>query len=156
MIGTCGKYWLRAYTTENPGVWIGSSPDERKLASVGVHLRRHIASHGVGLNVAVKLWWFDRIVACGLPEKKATSIQKEYEALKPVKGPNPKVLSPPTVPGGRRAILQFYDVPRVIRQVADDLANQVAIRLSGVDRRVEQVTENSLWPGETILRSAED
>lgn len=144
MIGACEKYWLRAHTTENPGVWIGPSPDERKLASVGVHLRRHIASHGVGLNVTVKLWWFDRIVACGLPEKKATSIQKEYEALELHQGPDAKDISPPTVPG-KPLFLHFYDVPRVIRQVADNFANQVAIRLSGVDGRVERVTENSLW-----------
>lgn len=147
-IGTCAGYWLDAHTTDNPGVWIGSSPDERKIASVGVHLRRHIASHGVGLNVTVKLWWFDRIVACGLPDKKATSIEKEYQGMEQDKGPNSKVLGPPGVPGKRRSVLQFYDVPRVMRQVADGFANQVVSRLSGVDGGVENVTEKSLWAGE--------
>lgn len=119
---------------------------------MGVHLRRHIASHGVGLNVTVKLWWFDRIIACGLPEKKATSIEKEYQAMEPDKGPNAKILGPPRVPGKRRSVLQFYDVPRVMRQVANDFANQVASRLLGVDGGVEKVTENSVWPGEGGLR----
>ena len=152
VIGTCANYWLEARTTEDPGVWIGSSLDERKLASVGVHLRRHIASHGVGLNVTVKLWWFDRIVACGLPERKATSIQKEYQALEPDKGTNARLLGPPRGPGKRRSVLQFYDIPRVMRQVADDLANQVASRLSGVDSVVEKVTENNVWPGDGGLK----
>lgn len=147
VIGTCAGYWLETHTTENPGVWIGSSPDERKLASVGVHLRRHIASHGAGLNVAVELRWFDRIVACGLPEKKATSIKKEYQDMKPEKGPNAKALGPPRVPGKRRPVLQFYDLSRLMRQVADSFATQVASRLSGVDGRVENVSENSVWPG---------
>ncbi|CAF9933230.1 hypothetical protein IMSHALPRED_009105 [Imshaugia aleurites] len=150
VISTCEGYWLEAYTTENPGVWTGPCQDERKLASVGVHLRRHIASHGVGLNVTVKLWWFDRIVACGLPEKKATSIKEEYQDMEPDKGPNAKVLGPPSVPGKRRPVLQFYDIPRVMRQVADGFANQVAARLSGVDGKVENVTENGLWPGEVL------
>lgn len=147
-IGTCAGYWLEAHTTENPGVWIGPSPHERKLASVGVHLRRHIASHGIGLNVTVKLWWFDRIVACGLPEKKATSVEKEYRGIESDERPNPKVLGPSRVPGKSRPVLQFYDVPRVMRQVADSFANQVASRLSGVDGGVESVTEKSLWPKE--------
>ena len=136
MIGTCTRYWLEAYTTENPGVWIGSSPDERKLASVGVHLRRYIASHGVGLNVTVKLEWFDRIVACGLPGKKATTMKKEYQAMESRKGP---FLGPHREPWKCRPVLQFYDIPRTMRQVADILANQVASRLFGVDGRVENL-----------------
>ncbi|CAF9925677.1 MAG: hypothetical protein ALECFALPRED_003197 [Alectoria fallacina] len=155
VIGTCAGYWLEAHTTENPGVWIGSSPDERKLASVGVHLRRHVASHGVGLNVTVKLWWFDRIVACGLPEKKATSIEKEHQGMEPDNGASGKVLGPPTMPEKRWPVLQFYDIPRAMRQVADNLANQVALRLSGVDGGVENVTEKSIWPGELQSRLIE-
>ena len=147
VIGTCEGFWLEAHTTENPGVWIGSSPNERKLASVGVHLRRHIASHGIGLNVTVKLWWFDRIVACGLPEKKATSIQKEHQDRALDKGTSLPIFGPPNVPEGRRAILQFHNVPRVMRKVADRFANQVASRLSGVNDQVENVTEKSIWPG---------
>lgn len=59
--------------TANPGVW---TSEEDKIASVGVHLRRGVASHGIGLNVSTDLGWFDRIVACGLVGKKATSLEK--------------------------------------------------------------------------------
>ncbi|KAL9135796.1 MAG: hypothetical protein Q9175_002993 [Cornicularia normoerica] len=152
VIGTCAGYWLETHTTENPGVWTGSNPDERKLASVGVHLRRYIASHGVGLNVTVKLWWFDRIVACGLPEKKATSIEKEYRCMKPEKGPIIKVLAPLRVSGKRRPVLQFYNVPILMRQVADSFANEVASRLLGVDGSVENVTRKGIWLGEVHSR----
>ena len=147
VIGTCGTFRLAAYTTKNPGVWIGSSPDERKLASVGVHLRRNIASHGIGLNVTMKLWWFDRIIACGLPEKKATSIQKEYQDIVVENETIGRGLGSPSTPGERYPVLQFHNVPRVMRQVADIFANQVASRLSGVDGQVENVTEQSVWLG---------
>ena len=50
--------------------------DDEKIASVGVHLRRNVASHGIGLNVETNLEWFDRIVACGLVGKRATSFEK--------------------------------------------------------------------------------
>ena len=50
---------------------------EDKIASVGVHLRRGVASHGIGLNIAVDLGWFERIVACGLVGKRATSFLEQ-------------------------------------------------------------------------------
>lgn len=79
VIDTCSIYGIKGYTTENPGVW--TSP-EKKIASVGVHLRRFVTSHGIGLNVATDLSWFDRIVACGLVGKKATSFENEGVLVK--------------------------------------------------------------------------
>jgi lipoyl(octanoyl) transferase len=65
------KYAVEARTTENPGVWVD---EMRKICALGVHLRRNVTSHGIGLNVATDLAWFDRIVACGLEGKRATSL----------------------------------------------------------------------------------
>lgn len=50
---------------------------DKKIASVGIHLRRYIASHGIGLNVTVDLSWFNRIIACGLVGKHATNFEEE-------------------------------------------------------------------------------
>ena len=74
VIDTCAQYGLASFTTENPGVW---TSEDDKIASVGVHLRRNVTSHGVGLNVSTDLKWFDRIVACGLVGKKATSLEEK-------------------------------------------------------------------------------
>lgn len=60
--------------TENPGVWTTS---DDKIAALGVHLRRNVTSHGVGLNVSTDLEWFERIVACGLEGKRTTSLLQE-------------------------------------------------------------------------------
>lgn len=73
LLDTCAAYGIKGFTTENPGVWV---TDEDKIASVGVHLRRKVTSHGVGLNITTDLAWFDRIVACGLVGKQATSFEK--------------------------------------------------------------------------------
>lgn len=40
-------------------------------------MRRNITSHGIALNINTDLWWFDRIVACGLEGKRATSFAKQ-------------------------------------------------------------------------------
>ncbi len=74
IISTLKEYDLNGRVTENTGVWID---DDNKIASIGVHCRRFITSHGIGLNINTDLRYFDRIVACGLPDKKMTSIVKE-------------------------------------------------------------------------------
>lgn len=40
---------------------------EKKIGSIGIHLRRNITSHGIGLNITNEvIKYFDRIDACGL------------------------------------------------------------------------------------------
>lgn len=73
VIQTCAAYGITGFRTENPGVW---TDDEHKIAALGVHLRRNITSHGIGLNIGTDLGWFKRIVACGLEGKYATSFEE--------------------------------------------------------------------------------
>ncbi|KAJ9641432.1 hypothetical protein H2199_005402 [Coniosporium tulheliwenetii] len=70
VIKTCARWGIKGITTENPG-------EESKIAALGVHLRRNVSSHGVAINVNTDLWWFERIVACGLEGKKTTSFERE-------------------------------------------------------------------------------
>ncbi len=55
------------------GIWIG----DRKIAAIGVAVRRSITYHGLALNVNTDLSYFDRIVPCGLTWAEATSMEKE-------------------------------------------------------------------------------
>ncbi|KAK3674283.1 hypothetical protein LTR78_005752 [Recurvomyces mirabilis] len=71
VIATCAHYGVTAMRTENPGVWVS---EQEKICALGVHLRRNITSHGIGLNVSTELGWFKRIVACGLEGKSTTSL----------------------------------------------------------------------------------
>jgi len=54
------------------GVWTGGA----KIASLGVHLKRWITTHGFALNVSTDLSYFAGIVACGLPAVRMTSIEQ--------------------------------------------------------------------------------
>jgi len=74
VIRTCGHYDIPAQRTENPGVWINA---DQKICALGVHLRRNVSSHGIGLNVSTDLGWFERIVACGLEGKGTTSLAQQ-------------------------------------------------------------------------------
>ena len=74
VIGTCRLHGLETIRTGNPGVWVN---EDAKIAAVGVHVRRSVTSHGVGLNVNNRvLPWFNRIVACGLEGKKITTLEQ--------------------------------------------------------------------------------
>ncbi len=55
------------------GVWV----DDRKIASIGVHVSRWVTSHGFALNVTTDLADFDLIIPCGIEAVKMTSVERE-------------------------------------------------------------------------------
>src|SRR5438034_3380518 len=55
------------------GIWI----DERKIAAIGVAVRRGITFHGLALNVNTDLSYFNRIIPCGLSWADVTSMARE-------------------------------------------------------------------------------
>jgi lipoate-protein ligase B len=68
-LGDCGIRALRreGYT----GVWIDA---RRKVASLGVGVRRWVTMHGFALNVTCDLARFGAIVPCGLADVEMTSV----------------------------------------------------------------------------------
>jgi lipoyl(octanoyl) transferase len=55
------------------GVWTRG----KKIASIGVHVKKWVTWHGFALNVTTDLTHFDRIVPCGIPGVEMTSVEKE-------------------------------------------------------------------------------
>jgi len=55
------------------GVWI----DDRKIASIGIHVSRGVTMHGLAINVNTDLSYFDNIISCGIEGVKMTSMDKE-------------------------------------------------------------------------------
>jgi lipoyl(octanoyl) transferase len=53
---------LGATDSRNTGCWV----NQRKIASIGVAVRRWVAYHGAALNVATDMSWFRRFDPCGL------------------------------------------------------------------------------------------
>ncbi|KAF9478028.1 lipoyltransferase [Pholiota conissans] len=66
--------------SEHTGVFLDA---QTKIASIGVQVRHRLTSHGFAINAAREpQTWFDRIVACGLDNVRAGSIESKLE--KPV------------------------------------------------------------------------
>jgi lipoyl(octanoyl) transferase len=55
------------------GVWV----EDRKIASIGVHVSRGVSTHGFAVNVTNDLTPFTWIVPCGLPDVTMTSVTQE-------------------------------------------------------------------------------
>ena len=55
------------------GVWVG----DRKIASIGIHVKKWVTWHGFAMNVATDLSFFDFIVPCGIKDVTMTSVLKE-------------------------------------------------------------------------------
>jgi len=74
IIRTLGEYGIGAdRRTGLTGTWVG----QRKIASIGVGIRRWTTLHGLALNVTTDLSFFDFIVPCGIDGCGITSIAGE-------------------------------------------------------------------------------
>jgi lipoyl(octanoyl) transferase len=64
---------LTPTTSEHTGVFLGA---KEKVASIGVQVRHRLTMHGFAMNVTRESRaWFDEIVACGLADVKAVSVE---------------------------------------------------------------------------------
>jgi lipoate-protein ligase B len=55
------------------GVWV----EDRKIASIGVHVTHWVTFHGFALNVNTDLSDFDLIIPCGIEQVQMTSVANE-------------------------------------------------------------------------------
>jgi lipoate-protein ligase B len=72
------------------GVWVGDSDAAKKIASIGIACRRWVTFHGLALNVATDLAYFERINPCGFDASVMTSASAvlgrpvAVDAMKPI------------------------------------------------------------------------
>ncbi len=80
LIHTVAQVGIAAQQREGQtGVWV----EDRKLASIGIHVKKWVTWHGFALNVLTDLSFFDLIVPCGIEEVVMTSMQKELKERAP-------------------------------------------------------------------------
>jgi len=76
VIGLLERYGIRGRQRQGlTGVWIG----ERKIASIGIAVKRWVTFHGLAINVSTRLERFDLIVPCGLKGVEMTSMERELK-----------------------------------------------------------------------------
>lgn len=74
VIGVLADWGLRGGRSEaGRGVWI----DDRKIASVGLNVRRWVTMHGIALNIDPDMSHWDLINPCGMADAEMTSMAAE-------------------------------------------------------------------------------
>ncbi len=56
------------------GIWVDTQDGEKKIAAIGVRVRRWITYHGISINLNPDLSHFEGIVPCGIKDYGVTSI----------------------------------------------------------------------------------
>ena len=70
---TLEEYGLSTHVPrQETGVWV----NDRKIASIGIHISKGVTMHGLAINVNTNLSYFDNIISCGIDGVKMTSIYK--------------------------------------------------------------------------------
>ncbi|MGN6036661.1 lipoyl(octanoyl) transferase LipB [Brevibacterium casei] len=89
LIAALSDIGIFAYRRDTPpgsdslvGVWAG---DDRKIASIGMRIRKGITSHGFALNVNPDLAVFDRFTACRLPDTQMGSLEQITSQASPIR-----------------------------------------------------------------------
>jgi lipoyl(octanoyl) transferase len=95
MIRASGDFGITARRVDGRhGLWVDTAAgEEEKLAAIGVHLSRWVTSHGFAYNVSTDLRYFDLIVPCGIPGKRATSLERQLNHAIRLDEAQPKLIA---------------------------------------------------------------
>ena len=86
IIETLKEFEIKSQSDKkNIGIWVQSRNEIKKIAAIGIRIKRWIAYHGFSININNDLNNYKKIVPCGIKDKKVTnliSIKKQnYEKL---------------------------------------------------------------------------
>ena len=77
IIQTLKEYKLESYNdSKNIGIWVNTQKNSKKIAAIGIRVKKWIAYHGFALNVCNDLSKYNGIVPCGIKDKGITNLKK--------------------------------------------------------------------------------
>ena len=62
---------------KNIGIWINHNKENKKIAAIGIRVKKWVAYHGFSININNNLEDYLKIKPCGLDNSKITSIKNE-------------------------------------------------------------------------------
>ena len=75
IIETVAAFGVEAHREDGLiGIWVEG---RRKLAAIGVRVKRGVTTHGLALNVNTELRWFGEMIPCGIADREVTSLAAE-------------------------------------------------------------------------------
>ena len=87
LIETLKKYQIKSFCDQkNIGIWIKDKNKVKKVAAIGIKIKKWIAYHGFSLNINNKLESYKKIIPCGINNKAITNLKliknQDYKKIK--------------------------------------------------------------------------
>ena len=69
------EYGIKSFNDKkNIGIWVNVNGNPKKVAAIGIRVKRWIAFHGFSINITNDLEVYKNIVPCGMPNKEITNL----------------------------------------------------------------------------------
>jgi lipoyl(octanoyl) transferase len=77
IIESLSEYAINSFgDPKNIGVWVGDKNNIKKVAAIGIRVRKWIAYHGFAINIENDLTKYQDIIPCGIYDKGVTNLKK--------------------------------------------------------------------------------
>ncbi len=89
IIQTLKEYKLESYNDpKNIGIWVDKQKNSKKIAAIGIRVKKWVAYHGFSLNVCNDLSKYKGIIPCGIKDRGITSLKdmgiKNYDNIEKI------------------------------------------------------------------------
>ena len=76
IIETLKEYKIRSFADKkNIGIWVKKNDELKKIAAIGIRVKKWVAFHGFSINVSNDLNKYKKIIPCGIKNKGITSLK---------------------------------------------------------------------------------
>ena len=71
------EYYIESYPDrKNIGIWVDDKNKSRKIAAIGIRVKKWVAYHGFALNISNDLSKYNGIIPCGIKDRGITNFKK--------------------------------------------------------------------------------
>ena len=89
IIDTLKEYKINSFSDrKNVGIWVKKNKKIKKIAAIGIRVKKWIAYHGFSLNINNKLDQYKKIIPCGIKDKGVTNLisikDQKYKYIKKI------------------------------------------------------------------------
>ncbi len=77
IISTLKEFKIKSESDrKNIGIWINNNNQLKKIAAIGIKVKRWIAYHGFSINLNNNLDYFQKIIPCGIKDKEIIKLEQ--------------------------------------------------------------------------------
>ena len=87
IINTLKEFGINSYADrKNIGIWVNTKSGEKKIAAIGIKIKKWITFHGFSININNDLNYYKKIIPCGIKNKGVTNLneikKQNYKRIK--------------------------------------------------------------------------